>query len=170
MQMIFRPFGARERPFVLGPLEEFFAGVADLQQHLRPLVPAVRLAVQEMIEERKLLLAAVVGVEMGPVLDAVRLEPLLLRGGADEPLEIAARVQPLAAPVRGREQWYGHPRPHRRARLVVRVIEWMIADLVAEIGAVGGEPFLRQGLRPAYQLAMHAASLAALARPVLHGL
>jgi hypothetical protein len=48
-----------------------------LQQHLRLFRPAGVLAVQEVVEELLLLLAAVVGVEVGPVLDAVRLQPFL---------------------------------------------------------------------------------------------
>ena len=92
---------ARDRPFVFGARDEFLAGMAHLQQHLRLLAPAVFLAVQEIVEEAQLLLAAVVGVEMRPVLDAVRLQPFLLGGRAHEAFEIAARVQALAAPVGG---------------------------------------------------------------------
>src|SRR5690349_10538383 len=104
MQVEFRPLRALERPFVFRALDEFFPRMTHLQQHLWPLVPAIVLAVQEVIEERELLLAAVVGIEMGPMLDAVRLEPLLPRRGARKTFEIAAWMQALAAPVGGREQ------------------------------------------------------------------
>ncbi len=93
-----RPFRALERPFVLGALDEL-VDVAHLQQHARLPVEAVVLAVQEMVEEAQLQLAAIVGVEMGPVLDAVHLEPFVLRGRAHEAFEIAARMQWLAAPI-----------------------------------------------------------------------
>ena len=108
------PFGALDRPFVLGARDEL-VDVAHLQQHFRLLCPAVFLAVQEIVEEAQLLLAAVVGVEMRPVLDAVRLQPFLLGGGAHEAFEIAARMQALAAPIGGGEQRRRHLRPVRRA-------------------------------------------------------
>src|ERR1700693_1373183 len=101
-----------------------------------------------MIEELALQLAAVIGIEMRPMLDAVRLQPFVFGGGAHEALEIAARVQTLAAPIGGREQRDGDVLPHRRARLVIFVIERMRADLVAEIAAVPGELVVRQRLWP----------------------
>src|SRR5580704_10199301 len=105
-----RPFGALERPFALRALDEAI-DMAHLQLHRRLLVPAVVLAVQEMVEEAQLQLPAVVGVEMRPMLDAVRLEPFVLRGGADEPFEIAARMQWLAAPIRRRQKRHLDLRP-----------------------------------------------------------
>ncbi len=145
--------------------------MADLQLDVRLLVPAVLLAVQEMVEEPQLQLAAVVGVEMRPVLDAVHFQPLVLGGGPHEALEIAARMQRLAAPVGGREKRRLDLRPDRRARPVVVVVERMGADVVAEGAAVPGELGLGQGLRPAAPARRGSRdALAALARAVLHGL
>ncbi len=125
---------------------------------------------QEMVEELELQLAAVVRVEMRPVLDAVRLQPFLLGGRAHEALEIAARMQRLAAPVGGREHGRRHLVPDRRARPMIVVVERMLANVAAEVAAVLGELSLAQCLRPADELAVHAAPAAALARAVLHGL
>ena len=138
------PLGARNRPFILGALDERLAWMAHLQQHARLLAPAGVLALQEIVEELALQLAAVVGVEMRPVLDAVRLEPFVLRGGARKALEIAARVQALSAPVRRREQRRGDLVPLGRARLVIVVVERMRADFRAEVAAVLRELFFAQ--------------------------
>src|SRR5215470_14286575 len=78
-----RPFGALEGPFVLGPLHEL-VDVAHLQQHARLPVETVVLAAQEMVEEAQLQLAPIVGIEVGPVLDAVHFEPFVFRGRAHE--------------------------------------------------------------------------------------
>ena len=91
---------------------------------------------QEIVEEALLQLAAVVGVEMRPVLDAVRLEPFLLaRRRARSPRNCRADAGP------GRPSWpptrtAPHLGPVRRAVLVVLVVERMRADLAAEIAAV----------------------------------
>ena len=53
---------------------------------------------------------------------------------------------------------------------MIGVIERMCKNLAAEIAAVLGELGLGKDFRPADQLAVHAASLAALASAVLHGL
>src|SRR5437763_2790656 len=101
LQIELRPFGARERPLALAPLDKFLAGVAHLQQHLRLFAPAGVLTLEEVTEELLLQLQAIVRVEMRPVLDAVALEPFLLRRGAHEAFEVAARMQALPAPVGG---------------------------------------------------------------------
>jgi hypothetical protein len=150
-----RPFGALERPFVLGTLHEL-VDVAHLQQHARLPVEAVVLAVQEMVEEAQLQLAPIVGIEVGPVLDAVHFEPFVLRARAHEAFEIAARMQGLAAPIGGREQRRLDFGPDRRARAVVVVVERMGADIVAERAALPLELFFRQGERAADQLAVRA--------------
>src|SRR5690242_20966934 len=103
MQIELGPFRPRERPFALVPLDELLARMADLQLHLRLARPAGVLTFEEMAEKALLQIDAVVGVEMRPVLDTVHLQPFLARGGAHEPFEIAARMQPLPAPVCGRE-------------------------------------------------------------------
>src|SRR5262245_3754339 len=97
MQIELRPLGARERPFTFVPLHESLAGMAHLQQHLRPLAPAGVFPLEEMAEELLLQLQAIVRVEMRPVLDPVTLEPFLLRRGAHETFEVAARMQSLPA-------------------------------------------------------------------------
>src|SRR5437879_4305313 len=81
-------------------------------------------------------LDAVVGVEVGPMLEAVRLQPFVLRGSAHEALEIAARVQALSAPVGGRQKRHGHLVPERRARPVIVVVLRVSADLFAKVAAV----------------------------------
>ena len=130
-----RPLGAIDRPFALHAFDET-VDVTHLKLDRRLLVPAVLLAVQEIIEEAQLQIAAVVRVEMRPVLDAVHLEPFALRGCAHEAFEIAARMQRLAAPIRRREKRHLDLRPHRRACAVIGVVERMSDDVAAEIAAV----------------------------------
>ena len=67
------------------PLDEAI-DVPDLQLDLRLILPVALLALQEVIEEAQLQLAAVVGIEVRPVLDAVRLEPFVLRCGCGRSL------------------------------------------------------------------------------------
>src|SRR5262249_55875932 len=111
--------------------------VAYLQLHLRLLSPAGVLALEEVSEEFLLQGDAVIGVEMRPVLDAVHLEPLLFGGGAHEALEIAARMQSLAAPVGCREQRRLHLAPVRHARLPERIgIELARDAVLVEIAPV----------------------------------
>jgi hypothetical protein len=164
------PLRARNRPCVLGARDEFLSRMTHLQLRARLLRPAGVLAVQEIVEEAQLLRAAVVGVEMRPVLDAVRLQPFLLGGRTHEAFEIAARMQALAAPIGGGEQRRHHLVPDRRAVAVIFIVERMGPDLPAEIGAVLGQLFFAQRLWPAHQFAVHAAAFAALAGAVLHGL
>ena len=118
-------------------------------------------ALEEVVEEAQLELAAVVGVEVRPVLDSVRLEPLLLRRGAGEALEVAARMQALAAPVGGGEERDDDLVPVRRAVAVVLVVERVREDLVAEVAAVGGELLVGERLVAADELP----GVAALRRP-----
>src|SRR5262249_30841695 len=92
-----RPAGALERPFVLVPHDELFAGMADLELDARLLRPAGVLALEEVAEEAPLQPLAVARVEVLPVRAAVGLEPLVTRGRLHEALEVAARVQPLPA-------------------------------------------------------------------------
>src|SRR6185436_11246937 len=69
-----RPICARERPLVLLALDEAI-DVPHLELDAGSAFP-VSLALEEMIEEAKLKLAPIIGVEVRPVLDAVDLEPL----------------------------------------------------------------------------------------------
>src|SRR6185437_11875267 len=141
-----RPLRALERPFVLVPLDEALAGMAELELDRRLAVPAGILTLEEMAEEAFLQPHAVIGIEIRPVLDTVRFEPFLRRGGADEAFEIAARMESLAAPIGGAEQRHRDLRPVRRARVVIGIIERMGEDLGAEIAAVARELGLAQRL------------------------
>src|ERR1017187_10725418 len=97
------PLRARQRPSVLMADAEFLARMTNVELHPRLLVPAVLLALEEVAEELLLQPDAIVGVIMRPMLDAVHFQPFLFRCRAEEALEIAARVQRLPAPIRGRE-------------------------------------------------------------------
>src|SRR3954462_5599257 len=98
--MEFRPLRARNRPGLLLAKNEALAGMAHVQLNAGLPLPAVLLSFQEIAEKALLQIHAIVRVIMGPVLDAVPLEPLLLRRGPEEALEIAARMQRLPTPVR----------------------------------------------------------------------
>src|SRR5258706_13668013 len=158
------PMGARDRPFVLVALDEL-VDMPHLQLDARLLRP-IALALEEVVEEAQLELAAIVGIEVRPVLDAMRLEPFVFRRGADEAFEVAARVQPLPAPVGGGEEWHGDLVPLGRARLVVIVIQWVREDLVAEVAAVLLQLAVGERFVAADQLAGGAAARAALAQAV----
>src|SRR5882724_13652436 len=147
--------GTRDGPFALVALDELVE-VPDLELHAR-LPGPVALAFEEVIEEPKLQFAPVVGVEVRPVLDAVRLEPFLLRGGADEAFEVAARMQALSAPIGGGEERHGDLVPFRRARLVVVVTERVREDVVAEVAAVLLQLAVGDRLIPADQCPSRAA-------------
>src|SRR5258708_27015057 len=144
--------------------------VAPLQLHARLVLPAVVLALEEGIEKALLQLDAVIGIEMGPMLEAVRFQPLVLRSRTHEALEIAARVQTLPAPVRRRQKRHADLVPDRRARLVIVVVERMRADLVAKIAAIGVELAVRKRFVAAHGLARDAALRTARAEAVLNGL
>ena len=169
VEVEFRPARARDRPFALVPLDEPVY-VAHLQLHARLPVPAVVHVLQGVIEEPLLERAAVVGVEVGPVLDAVRFEPLVLRSGSDEAFEVAARVKALPSPVGGGEQGHGDFFPDRRATPVVVVVERMREDVVAEAAAVFLQLPIGQRLVAAYRLSSDPAARSALAQAVLHRL
>src|SRR5258708_40376277 len=106
------------------PLDEA-VDVPHLQLHARLPVPAVLRAFQGVREKTLLQFDAVIGIEVGPVLDAMYLQPFLLRSCAHKALEISARVQPPPAPVPRREEGHGAPVPVRRTPLVVVVVERM---------------------------------------------
>src|SRR5688572_27505490 len=110
--------------------------MTDLKEDLRLILPVAFAAFQEMVEKAQLQLAAVIRIEMRPVLEAMRFEVFVLAFTSDKPLKIPARMQPLPAPVGGGEERHGDLVPYRRAALVVLVVERMGEDLVAEVGAV----------------------------------
>src|SRR4029079_12008941 len=107
---------------------------------------------------------------MCPVLDAMGLQPFLLRSGTHKSFEIASWMQYLAAPVGGREQRRYDLVPLRRARLVIVVVHRMRCDLGTKIGAVSRKFRFRQSLRTAHQLAVRAAALSPFAGAVLNRL
>ena len=143
--------------------------MADVEQHLRPLLPAVVDALEETVEELPLQVLAVLRIEQREVRVAVHLQPFLLRAGAQEALEIAARMQPHAAPVGGREQRRLDVLEFRQPRLVV-VVDQAVAQRVAvAIGAVLLQLVVGEVQRPGHRLAGDDALGAALADAVLHG-
>ena len=127
-----------------------------LQQDTRLLLEAVVLSMQEMIEKPQLQLAAVVRVEMGPVLDAVRFEPLVLRGRAHEAFEVSPGMQGLSPPIGGGEERGLHLRPDGGTGAVIRVIERVGADVVAEGGPVLRKLCFGERFGSANELPMHA--------------
>src|SRR6266446_10097696 len=123
-----------------------------------------------MVEEPQLLLAAVIRVEMSPVLAAMDIEPLLPRCGLNEALEIPARMKTLAAPIGGGKQRHCDLVPHGRASAMICVVERMGENVMTEIGPVAGELVLAKRLWSADKLAVHGRAPAALSGSVLHGL
>src|SRR5579872_504875 len=99
-------------------------------------VPAVFLALEKIIEKPLLQLAAVIRVEMRPVLDAVHLEPLLFGSRADERFDVSTQMQALTAPVAGRKKRHRDAIEDRRARLVIVVVQRMRENVRAEIATV----------------------------------
>src|SRR6266849_55299 len=164
----FRPLRARERPLELGAGHELFAGMADVKQHLRLLLPPVIESLQETVVEFLLQLLSVLGVEQGEVRIAVHLEPFLLRAGAQEAFEIAARMQPHAAPVGGGEQRRLDVLERRQARAVVLVDQAMAQRVAVGVGAVLLQLGLRHRRRAGDRLAGHQALAAARTDAVLH--
>src|SRR5438552_14911097 len=100
----------------------------------------------------------------------MHLEPFLLRGGADEALEIAARVQPLPAPVGCSEERRLHLRKIGAALTVVRAVQLAREEGLPHVLAVPRELLLGERLGTADQLAGVGVFLAALTDPVLHRL
>ena len=113
--------------------------MADLKLHLRTLIPTIALALEEVPKKLLLNRDSVVRVKMRPVFQAVSFEPSVFRGGAHKAFEIAARMQPLPAPIRRRQERHFHFVPLRRTRLVIVVIQRMGKDRVSELGAIGGQ-------------------------------
>ncbi len=72
----------------------------DLKLHRGLPIPAIVDPLEKIVEEAQLQFAAIVGVEVSPMLQPMDLQPLLLRGRLRKALKIASGVQALAAPVR----------------------------------------------------------------------
>ena len=168
IEVEFRPLGAGQRPLVLHPQDELLAGMADVELHPRCLLPAVVDALQEIVEEALLQVQAVGAGEERPVRIAVGLEPLLLRGRLDEAVEVAPRVDALAAPVgagQKRERDLGEV---GRARAVPLVVEGMLLELLVDVDAVLGQLLVRERDGSGHRLAGVGVLLGPLPPPVLH--
>src|SRR5581483_5586587 len=133
-------------------------------------VPAVALSLEKISEEFLLQTDAVVGVVMRPVLDAMYFKPFLPRSCTVKSLEIAARMQRLPAPVRGRQHRHLHFRPVRPHGLVEIVVERMREIRLAEIVTVCAHLLGGERLRSLYPVTVHAAAVPLRAETVLHGL
>jgi hypothetical protein len=116
-------------------------------------VPAVGCPLQEVVEEALLKIEAVGAGEERPVRVAVHLEPL---GGAGrrlrEAVEVAARMDAMAAPVGAGEKRRPPEREIGRARAVPGVIQWMLLELLEGIHAIPGELPLGQRDGPSHRL------------------
>src|SRR6185503_3237814 len=126
------------------------------------------LALEETAEKPFLQPHAVVAIEVREVRIAVYLEPLLLRARGEEAFVVAARMQPLPAPVRGGEQRRLDAPEVDHARAVVVIHQAACARLAAGIRGVLRQHVRRQRLRSRNRLAGDAALRAPLADAVLH--
>src|SRR2546422_3755000 len=123
-----------------------------------------------MIEEAFLQRDSVVGVERPPVRAAVHSQPLLPRRCTRKALEVAARVQSLPAPVRGREQRDHDFGEISGALAIVGTTEGPREQLLPHVFAILLELLGRKRLWAANGIAGHAVLRAALALPVLYRL
>src|SRR5256885_2555060 len=100
LQIDARPLRARERPLVLRAQLEALARPADIERDARLAVPAGVPVLQKPAEEPLLQSHPVVAIEVREMRFAVHFEPFLFRPCREEALIVAARMQPLSAPVR----------------------------------------------------------------------
>ncbi len=164
-----RPLGASDGPFVLGAVDKVAVDGSHSQHHRGLAVPAVVDVFQEVVEKPFLQTDSVVGVELGPVLAAVDLQPFLARRRAQVAFHIASKVPACAAPVARRQKRHRDPVEHRRTFPVEIVVERMGSHVGAVVGSVGGELFIGQSLRAGDEFAGVGADEAALAQAVLNG-
>src|SRR5215211_4688464 len=109
-----------------------------------------------MAEEPLLQTYSIIRVEMGPVFEPVHLEPFVLRCRPHESLEIAARMQALAAPVGSREQRDPHLRPVRHPRLPVLVAVQLVRQaILVKVAPVCPELLFGQGDRAGDPISRH---------------
>ena len=66
--------------------------MADIKQHLGLLLPAGVFPFQEMTKEPLLQIKAVIGIELGPMLATMHLEPFVLARRIHKSVDIAARM------------------------------------------------------------------------------
>ena len=150
------------------PQHELLAGVADVELDARLRIPPVVDALQEVVEEALLEREAVGAGEERPVRVSVDLEPLLRGRGLREAVEVAARMDALAAPVGARQQGRRHQRQIGRALAVPLVVERMLLELLEDVDAVLGQLLVGEGDRPRHRLARVGVLLRPLPSPVLH--
>src|SRR5258707_1626306 len=93
------------------------------------------------------------------MLEPVDGEPLLLRRRLEEALEVAARMQRLSAPVRGRQKRHLHPGPVRKHRLVVSVVHGMGEIGLSEIDTIAPLRLIGKSFRTRYPVAHRPASV-----------
>src|SRR5207245_9310249 len=123
-----------------------------------------------MIEEAFLQRDSVVGVERRPVRAASHLQPLRPGRCTRKALEVAARVQSLPAPVRGREQRNHDFGEIGGALAIVGTVEGPREQLLPHVFAVLLELLGRERLGAANGVAGEAAPRSALALAVLYRL
>ena len=85
------PLRALERPLPLVAFDKT-VDMPHLQLHPGLAIPAVLLALEEVIKKALLQCPPVIGIEMRPVLEPMRFQPFVARGRAPKVLEIAARM------------------------------------------------------------------------------
>src|SRR5581483_1978422 len=148
----FAPLCSCERPLAFRALFEMI-NVPHLQQNGGLSFPSVLLAFKKIVEEALLQFPAVIGVKVCPMFQTVHLKPLLPGCRAHKSLEIAARMQSLAAPVCCREERHSHLGPICRAALMEVIVQRMSKNQFSEIGSVAGQYFIRQRFGAANQVA-----------------
>ena len=122
-----------------------------------------------MVEEALLQTHAVVGIELGPVLQTVDLEPLLRRGSLDETLDVAAKVSAGSTPVARRQEGHRDPVEVRGAHSVEVVEERMGANVCPVVRAVRLQLVVGERLGAGHEVPGLPADETALAEAVLHG-
>src|SRR4249919_641654 len=168
--MEFGPLRVRERPVLLVTNNELLARMPDVELHARLLVPAIALAFQEIVEEFLLQADSVISVVMRPMLDAVHLEPFLFRRRPVKTLEVAARMQRLATPVRCGKHRHLHLRPVRPHCCVEIVVEGMRKIGLSQVVTVRAHLLRVQCFRSRHPVAVHAATVTFGGKTVLHRL
>jgi hypothetical protein len=167
IQVELGPLRPGERPLLLLTRDEP-VDVADLEQDPRLPLPAIVDVLEEVVEETLLEVSSVVGVEMGPVLQAVDLQPFLLAGGADEALDIAAKMEAVAAPVARREHRHRDFLPDGGAFPVKRIVERVGQRVSHHVRPVLGQLRLGQRVGARDQQPAVGVDRTALAQSVLH--
>ena len=121
----------------------------DLDRRLP--IPAGVLTFQHLAEEPLLQRDAIVGVELGEVLQPVHFQPLVCRTGPGPGLEVAASVQ-MVGPVRRRQHRHGDLLGFPGPLPVVRLIQRTGPQFGGRVTAVGGQLRVGQHLRPGDRL------------------